>query len=530
VGISGMTYFFTLFLGTLVLEDLTLASSLALMSESKISFEIAFWACFLGISVGDLGLYFIGLLVARSGVGEKFKSFRKYRPFLNSLKQSQLFTYSILISRLVPGTRVPTYFSAGYLRYSFFRFFCLTLFSVSLWVYVALVAGRSLSNLLMDHWIYSVLIFLLVLKFLKSYLPRLVDPWERKALGHSWRKWLPFEFWPAWLFYLPIIPYYILLSIKHRSLFMPFYANPHLEHGGLIGESKWDLLKHLPPEDSASLKTLKISRQMDFLSCRDLLESQGLSYPFIIKPDVGQRGFAVRIIRNDFDLTEYLLLADFDRIIQELSLLPHEAGIFYVRLPSQPTGSIFSLTDKKFPIVVGDGRQKLAELILNDARAKIIAPIYFSRHRDKLNCVLEKGQVYLLSECGNHCQGAIFRNGQELITDLLAKRIDQLAKTIPDFYFGRFDVRYLDAESLKKGKSFKIVEVNGAGSEATHIWDKDSKLLDAYKTLFHQWALLFQVGDELSQIPGKKRKLKIFSFLKECLSVCLRKSSLGISS
>jgi membrane protein DedA with SNARE-associated domain len=58
-----MKYFFSIFTGTFILEDLALASSLVLMAENKMSFQGAFLACFLGITIGDIGLYFIGFSI-----------------------------------------------------------------------------------------------------------------------------------------------------------------------------------------------------------------------------------------------------------------------------------------------------------------------------------------------------------------------------------------------------------------------------------------------------------------------------------
>jgi hypothetical protein len=245
---------------------------------------------------------------------------------------------------------------------------------------------------------------------------------------------------------------------------------------------------------------------------------------------VAQRGFGVRIIRNDFDLTEYLLLGDFVKIAQRLSELPREAGLFYVRKPSERTGRIFSVTDKKFPFVVGDGKTKLGDLILADTRARIIAPTYFARLRKKLDSIPDRGAAVPLAECGNHCQGAIFQNGKYLIAEELERKLDQIAKQIPDFYFGRFDVRYQDAESLMRGTKFEIVEINGAGSEATHIWDAGTRLPDAYRILFEQWRMLFAIGSEVSRLPNKKNKIKIGAFLAECAKVVFRKDRLSISS
>lgn len=500
------------------------------MAQHKMSFTSAFLACFLGISIGDLGLYFIGYTIHRFNLGHQKGFFAKYRASLSTIKNSKILTYSIVISRFIPGTRLITYLGAGFVQYSLWQFLGLTVITVFLWVLVALLSGKSLNLVFTNHWILLLTSYLFCINIFKSFIPKLSNHWQRKALLHSWRKWLYFEFWPAPFFYLPIVPYYIFLAIKHRSLFMPFYACPHMAHGGLIGESKWDFLKHLNPNDFSTLKTLKINKDIEFLKVREILSLEQIEFPFIIKPDVGQRGFAVRIIRSDSELSDYLIHGSFDRIIQKLSLLPGEAGIFYVRKPSELVGRIFSITDKRFPFVLGDGKTKLGDLILQDPRARIIAAVYFERLKQHLDNILARNEKFYLSECGNHCQGAIFLNGNQLVSEQLTQAIDKVAKQIPDFYFGRFDVRYLNHESLTQGKNFEIVEVNGAGSEATHIWDPDTKLTEAYFTLFEQWSLLFAIGNEVHLLPIQKTQLNIFGFLKECAKVAFRKGKLVVSS
>jgi membrane protein DedA with SNARE-associated domain len=525
-----LEYLFPIFLGTFVLEDVALASALALVADGKLGPVPAFFACSLGIAIGDLALYLIGFIMGRFGLENRFKSVRKFRARLVREKQSDILTYSVVISRFIPGTRLPTYLTAGLLRYPFWRFLVLTVVTVLMWVALAFAAGRSLHTVLMHHWILTIVFVLLFLKIVKTLVPKLSDFWERRAFLHSWRRWLSFEFWPATIFYLPIVPYYAFLSIKHGTLLAPFCANPEVENGGLLGESKWDFLKYLDVKSRHTLKTLKISKQNYFAKARELLVKEKFSYPFILKPDVGQRGFGVRIIRDDFDLTEYLLLADFDMIVQQLSRLPNEAGIFYVKLPLSPKGWIFSITDKLFPSVVGDGQTKLGELILNDKRARIIASTYFARLHAELNLIPKKNEVIRLAECGNHCQGAIFLDGKYLMTSDLEAAVGAIADQIPNFHFGRIDIRYRDAESLKKGQDFEIVEINGAGSEATHIWDAKTTLLEAYRTLFRQWRLLFEIGAAIKNSDRFRPKIHRIRFLRESLKVFVRKEPLSVSS
>jgi hypothetical protein len=55
-------------------------------------------------------------------------------------------------------------------------------------------------------------------------------------------------------------------------------------------------------------------------------------------------------------------------------------------------------------------------------------------------------------------------------------------------------VRFLDFQALRQGHGFKIAGINGAGGEATHIWDRNTPILAAHGTLFKQVAFLFAIG------------------------------------
>ena len=515
--------FLSIFAGTFILEDGALAAGIALVADGKIDFFSAFLACFIGISIGDILLYILGYLMMKFRTKLHWQYLDKMSAKIEKFIKPQALSYYIVVSRFVPGTRLPTYLCAGYLNYSFWMFVVLTIFSVAGWVLLVFLGGRSIQLFVSDNWLVTLVLVLALLHFFKTILPKLLHAWDRKALKHSWRKWTHFEFWPAWFFYIPIYFYYTILSLKTRSFFTPFYANPEVLNGGLLGESKWDFLKYLKENDPATLKTILIPAGTK-------AEDIQFPYPFIIKPDVGQRGFGVRIIRQFSELEAYLQEAPFALIIQELSLFKKEAGLFYIRKPEDSKGSIYSITDKIFPFVTGDGRTKLGDLILKDRRARIMAAVYFDRLRLKLDDVPALGELVLLSECGNHCQGAIFLDGKYLKTSALEEVLENISRKIPHFYFGRFDIRYESEELLKQGKGFQIVEINGAGAEATHIWDAKTKIWEAYASLFDQWRILFSIGKTLKKQKDLKHKVRVGQFFKESFRVFNRKNKLSVSS
>ena len=79
-------------------------------------------------------------------------------------------------------------------------------------------------------------------------------------------------------------------------------------------------------------------------------------------------------------------------------------------------------------------------------------------------------------------------------TGELEHSIDQICRGIDGFYFGRFDIRFPSSKDFHAGRNFKIIELNGVTSESTNIYDPRYSLFDAYRILFAQWKIAFEIG------------------------------------
>jgi hypothetical protein len=191
---------------------------------------------------------------------------------------------------------------------------------------------------------------------------------------------------------------------------------------------------------------------------------------------------------------DYLQSVDTHVIIQRYVVGPFEAGVFYYRFPNEPRGHIFAITEKIFPTITGNGIHTLEELIRADERAMLMARTYLQRFASRRDEVLAPGEILKLVETGNHAQGCIFRDGMHLHTEALERVIDDISQRLPGFFIGRYDVRYENEDEFKHGRNFQIVELNGATSEATSIYDSRNSLFSAYRTLFRQWRLVFPIG------------------------------------
>jgi hypothetical protein len=313
-----------------------------------------------------------------------------------------------------------------------------------------------------------------------------------------------FEFWPMWAFYPPVMLYAAWLMLRHRGVLLPTVANPSFPGGGFFGESKADILalamRHIPEWVAPFVAITRPPQAGDVQAECDAalatLAAAGLALPVVAKPDLGCRGAGVKLMRSRADVLAYLQAFPTGATLLLQTLVPFEgeAGIFYCRRPGQAQGRIVSITLKYFPHVVGDGQRSLRQLIVDDPRAGKLQHLYLKRHLRRLDDVPAAGQAIRLAFAGSHSRGAIFRNGTALVTPQMEAAFDAIAQRLPEFHFGRFDVRFANFAQVQRGEAFTIVEINGAGAESTHIWDRNTGLLQAWRDLMRQYRWLFEIG------------------------------------
>jgi len=133
--------------------------------------------------------------------------------------------------------------------------------------------------------------------------------------------------------------------------------------------------------------------------------------------------------------------------------------------------------------------------VRRDERAGKLLHLYASRNQADWNRVLKNGEQHRLLFSASHCRGAVFEDACQLITPALNSAINAIMLDLPEFYYGRLDVKFRDIASLQQGQHLEIVEINGASSESIQIWDRHARLGDAIRTLMWQYRTLFQIGD-----------------------------------
>ena len=310
-----------------------------------------------------------------------------------------------------------------------------------------------------------------------------------QLLFHKITHW---EYWPYQLVYLPIWFLLIFYAIKSKSFFFFSASNPSIKNGGFMMESKKEIYDLIPQQYYP--KTELIKERTTWSKLDEVLMNSGIKFPFIAKPDVGFRGSAVKKINSLNELFIYSQKANFDFLIQDLIAFENEVGIFYVRYPNQKLGKITGIVSKEFLVVTGDGKSTIAMLINENPRYALQFESLKKEYGQQLNSILSLGEKRNLVPYGNHARGAKFIDSSHWVTAQLEKVINDICVQIPGFFFGRLDVMYHSLSDLEQGKNFSIVELNGAASEPTHIYDPKHSLFFAWKELARHSTYLYQIS------------------------------------
>ena len=310
-----------------------------------------------------------------------------------------------------------------------------------------------------------------------------------KLFFHKVCNW---EYWPFQIIYIPIYFLWGFYAFKAKSIFFFNASNPAIKNGGFMMESKKAIYDLLPKKYYP--KTILIRENTDLAKIVNVLVEKNIYFPLIAKPDIGLRGSGVKKIKTVSELKEYAEKANFDFLLQDLIPYKNEVGIFYVRHPKEKIGKITGIVAKEFLIVTGDGVSTIEDLIKKTPRFLLQWDALHEEYGDQLKRILSKNETMNLVPFGNHARGAKFLDASNLISDKLTKVINEISAQVPEFYFGRFDIMYNSIEELEQGENFQIVELNGAASEPTHIYDPKHSVWFAWKELARHITYMYEIS------------------------------------
>jgi hypothetical protein len=229
-----------------------------------------------------------------------------------------------------------------------------------------------------------------------------------------------------------------------------------------------------------------------------------VSLPVIAKPDRGVVGIGVRKIDSLKELTALLKIIPCDYMLQEFCDYPLEYGIFYCKYPNKEKGKVVSLTEKLIPSVVGDGRKTVSQLIDLNPDIKYNKNNLLT-HAKNLEYVPKAGEQYQILDKASHTYGCVFKDRNHKITPGMEEWMNAMCSTAKEFYFGRFDMKIRDRDSLRTGKKVKICELNGCWSEPVHIYDDEHTFAYAVKEMFRSYARAYKIA----KLNHKRLNIKI---------------------
>lgn len=519
-----------------VREDVAIVAGGLLVVERGMPPLLAFASLYLGVVASDFALFGLGRLAGRNA---------EVRQLLLNPRAERIGRWlchhipaAMIVARLVPGVIFPTYVGLGLLGVRVRVFGPLTIATALVYVPVLLwLVVRFGEDALSGHgyWVWilaAAAMVLLTAQWARNppwalllragsggfggLVRRRVASAESRAPSHLGLPALKglvarigvAEKIPTQLFYFPLALQWLWLAIRYRSLSLPTLVNPQIELGGLWGESKQVYLDMVAgPERRWLARYATMARGPDAVAEGEravaLAAAAGLGFPLVAKPDIGWQGFGVRPVADTDDLCAYV--AAFPEgaalMLQEMVPWEAEAGVFYVRRPGDAAGRVVALTFRYFPHVSGDGIHSVHDLILADERAAWKAGLHMGLHgqhaglpAEVLDSVPAAGEVVRLAFIGSIRVGGLYRDAAAHITPALSARFDAISRSMPEFHYGRYDIRFGSVERLEAGEDFRIIEINGAGSESISAWDPGTPLGEVYRRLLAHQRMLFEIG------------------------------------
>ncbi len=308
-----------------------------------------------------------------------------------------------------------------------------------------------------------------------------------------------YEFWPFWLFYIPAFFYYFFLAIRAKRWVYFSTLNNSMNFGGAFLSSKNNYLKEIPIKWVPT--TIFVPPQENFNKTQKKLREKKITFPLIVKPDMGERGKNVALLSTPKELEDYLKKANQPSLIQEYISYPIELGIlFYWNTKKRPV--ISSIGVKTFCEIEGNGNDTLKQLVSKNHRISKRKEFLSRKFKKDWHRKISSGEKILIEPIGNHNLGTTFCDGRKNYSKEMLLWVANCVKNIPGFDYRRLDIKIKDWSAFKNNDGIKIIEINGINSEPIHIYDPNYNLWKAYRDIFQHMNIIYKLSKN-------KRELKI---------------------
>ena len=177
-------------------------------------------------------------------------------------------------------------------------------------------------------------------------------------------------------------------------------------------------------------------------------------------------------------------------------------------MPDGSRSEVTSICEKQFLSLTGDGRSSIGQLILENDRAVLQYEKLRRRFGHIWDTIPAAGEYLLLEPIGNHCQGTMFLDRNNEIDERIKENMIRLLRTMPEVYYGRFDMRVASWESLRNSQDIKVLEFNGASSDPAHIYQPGFSLWKAYKVLAWHWDIMYRIARQNKRLGHRAPAVK----------------------
>ena len=530
-GVRVLVLMLVILVCTFVAEDPTCLASGLLVAQGLIEFIPATIACLVGIFIGDSVLYLIGRFLGRPVL--------RKAPFKWIISEQEVDRMSdwfdknpkgfalIISSRFIPGSRVPTFVAAGIMKLNMVKLVMLFFIAAAVWTPPLILLAEKVGAGVIDkfkEWHHNaawiVIGAILGLWLITHYVIPAFTWRGRRRHVMMRRQWTRHEFWPHLILAVPPMLHYLWQSIVHRSFTLFTLVNRGLgKDGGLPSGSKFEhYTKFLADQNNPSVAAVSVKTALvpanESLDARTeevltLMHKNGIAFPCVLKPEIGDGGVGVCVVRSRDHLRNWLEVNPDAAMVQEY-VGGNEYEIIWSRRPGRADGRIQTVVQKDFVVVKGDGERKLEDLIWADDKGVSNGKLFSKQNFRDANCVLEAGETYTLAPIGSRIKGANFISRPELRSGTLADVIDRLADACGDVHYLVLDVRAENDADIADGKNIRITGVKGAGAASGMIFDGYVRMGMAYSRAFRQMNYCFSIGAEVRDEQGVKPEISAF--------------------
>ncbi len=140
----------TIVLATFILEDAATVFAAMAAQSGAISVPLALASLYVGIVAGDLGLYGLGWLAARVPAMRRLLPPQRTE-MVRAWLAGRVFRV-VLVARFLPGVRLPTYTTCGYLGADLRRFAVATALATTVWTSGLFLVSLRMGAVLMAHY------------------------------------------------------------------------------------------------------------------------------------------------------------------------------------------------------------------------------------------------------------------------------------------------------------------------------------------------------------------------------------------